>query len=63
MAAKAMRIGALMTVLLWATAAAAAEPRVINIGWTGGSSWTALPDRIAAERVSILSTAINTTPT
>lgn len=52
-----------MLALLWAAAAAAAEPRVINIGWTGGSNWTALPDRIAAERVSILSTAINTTPT
>ena len=28
----------------------AAEAPVINIGWTGGSSWTALPDRIANER-------------
>ena len=27
-----------------------AEPKVLNIGWTGGSAWTALPDRIAAER-------------
>ena len=33
----------------WATANGA-EPKVINIGWTGGSSWTALPDRIATER-------------
>src|SRR5688500_10486638 len=33
----------------WATANSA-EPKVINIGWTGGSSWTALPDRIATER-------------
>jgi len=33
----------------WATANGA-EPKVINIGWTGGYSWTALPDRIATER-------------
>jgi ABC-type nitrate/sulfonate/bicarbonate transport system substrate-binding protein len=30
--------------------ALAAEPKVLNIGWTGGSAWTALPDRIASER-------------
>lgn len=41
---------ALFTAAIWATIAAAAEPRVLNIGWTGGSSWTALPDRIATER-------------
>ena len=28
----------------------AAEPKLLNIGWTGGSSWTSLPDRVAAER-------------
>lgn len=28
----------------------AAEPRVINIGWTSGSNWTSLPFRVAAER-------------
>ena len=28
----------------------AAEVRTINIGWTGGSGWTALPDRTAADR-------------
>jgi ABC-type nitrate/sulfonate/bicarbonate transport system substrate-binding protein len=28
----------------------AAEPKVVNIGWTGGSSWTSLPDRVASER-------------
>ena len=28
----------------------AAELKAINIGWTGGSAWTALPDRIASER-------------
>ena len=27
-----------------------AESKAINIGWTGGSAWTALPDRIASER-------------
>jgi NitT/TauT family transport system substrate-binding protein len=27
-----------------------AEPKLLNIGWTGGSAWTALPDRIAMER-------------
>jgi NitT/TauT family transport system substrate-binding protein len=32
------------------TLAASAEPKVINIGWTGGSAWTALPDRVALER-------------
>jgi len=28
----------------------AADLRTINIGWTGGSGWTALPDRTAADR-------------
>ena len=28
----------------------AAETKTLNIGWTGGSGWTALPDRVAAER-------------
>jgi ABC-type nitrate/sulfonate/bicarbonate transport system substrate-binding protein len=28
----------------------AADPKVVNIGWTGGSSWTSLPDRVASER-------------
>lgn len=32
------------------TPASAAESKVIHIGWTGGSGWTALPDRVAAER-------------
>jgi len=41
---------ALFAAAIWATIVAAAEPRVLNIGWTGGSSWTALPDRIATER-------------
>ena len=27
-----------------------AELKSLDIGWTGGSAWTALPDRIAAER-------------
>jgi ABC-type nitrate/sulfonate/bicarbonate transport system substrate-binding protein len=30
--------------------ALAAEPRTLNVGWTGGTAWTALPDRIAGER-------------
>ncbi|HME61805.1 MAG TPA: ABC transporter substrate-binding protein, partial [Candidatus Binatia bacterium] len=41
---------ALLSALLQAFIANAAEPRVLNIGWTGGTAWTALPDRIAAER-------------
>jgi ABC-type nitrate/sulfonate/bicarbonate transport system substrate-binding protein len=28
----------------------AAEPKILNIGWIGGTSWSALPDRIAGER-------------
>jgi len=36
--------------VVFATAAGAAEPKTINIGWTGGSGWTALPDRVASER-------------
>jgi len=28
----------------------AAEPKLVNIGWTGGSSWTSLPDRVASEK-------------
>jgi len=34
----------------WISAAQAAEPKVLNIGWTGGTSWSALPDRTAGER-------------
>jgi ABC-type nitrate/sulfonate/bicarbonate transport system substrate-binding protein len=30
--------------------AAAAEPKPIHVGWTGGSNWTSLPDRVAMER-------------
>lgn len=43
-------VAALFFVLILGSRAGGAEPRVLNIGWTGGSSWTALPDRIAAER-------------
>lgn len=32
------------------TSASAAQSKVINIGWTGGTAWTALPDRIGVER-------------
>jgi ABC-type nitrate/sulfonate/bicarbonate transport system substrate-binding protein len=28
----------------------AADPKLVNIGWTGGSSWTSLPDRVASEK-------------
>src|SRR5262249_43006688 len=28
----------------------AAEPKLVNIGWTGGSSWTSLPGRVASEK-------------
>lgn len=28
----------------------AAEPKTLNIGWTGGTAWTALPDRVAIDR-------------
>ena len=41
---------ALFVVLVFASYAGGAEPRILNIGWTGGSAWTALPDRVAAER-------------
>ena len=30
--------------------AAAAEPKAVNVGWTGGSGWTSLPDHVAMER-------------
>jgi NitT/TauT family transport system substrate-binding protein len=40
----------LIAALSWPTFAGAAEQRAINIGWTGGSGWTALPDRVANER-------------
>jgi NitT/TauT family transport system substrate-binding protein len=35
---------------LWPVIVQAAEQKAINIGWTGGSGWTALPDRVASER-------------
>ena len=34
----------------WFAPLQGAELKAINIGWTGGSAWTALPDRIASER-------------
>jgi NitT/TauT family transport system substrate-binding protein len=37
-------------ILMSVTRANAAETTVVNIGWTGGSGWTALPDRVALER-------------
>jgi ABC-type nitrate/sulfonate/bicarbonate transport system substrate-binding protein len=30
--------------------APAAEPKILNLGWTGGSNWTSLPFRVASER-------------
>jgi ABC-type nitrate/sulfonate/bicarbonate transport system substrate-binding protein len=33
-----------------ASTANGAEPKTLNVGWTGGSAWTALPDRVAMER-------------
>ena len=50
------RLRALIFVLLilfattLATTANGAEPKTLNVGWTGGSAWTALPDRVAMER-------------
>ncbi len=40
----------LSTALFVASTLYAAETKVLNIGWTGGSGWTALPDRVAMER-------------
>jgi ABC-type nitrate/sulfonate/bicarbonate transport system substrate-binding protein len=40
----------LFFMLSWGNFAHSAEPRPLNIGWTGGSAWTALPDRVAMER-------------
>ncbi|HEY7321706.1 MAG TPA: ABC transporter substrate-binding protein [Candidatus Binatia bacterium] len=28
----------------------AADSKLVNIGWTGGSGWTALPDRVASDK-------------
>jgi ABC-type nitrate/sulfonate/bicarbonate transport system substrate-binding protein len=44
------RVLTLFIALMWASLAAAADSKVLNIGWTGGTAWTALPDRIASER-------------
>ena len=43
-------IALLSLMLSWANFAQSAEPKPLNIGWTGGSAWTALPDRVAMER-------------
>jgi ABC-type nitrate/sulfonate/bicarbonate transport system substrate-binding protein len=41
----------ILTAVLSSTViAGAAESKAINVGWTGGSAWTALPDRVAMER-------------
>ena len=43
-------LAALALVLIGVAKLLAAEAKTINVGWTGGSAWTALPDRIAVER-------------
>ena len=48
--AACIRVAAIFLAVLATSALFAAESKVLNIGWTGGSAWTALPDRIAAER-------------
>src|SRR4030095_11215140 len=48
--AACVRVAAIFLAVLATSAVFAAESKVLNIGWTGGSAWTALPDRIAAER-------------
>ena len=48
--AACIRVAAIFLAVLATSAVFAAESKVLNIGWTGGSAWTALPDRIAAER-------------
>src|SRR5258708_17973355 len=45
-----IRVAAIFLAILVPSAIFAAESKVLNIGWTGGSAWTALPDRIATER-------------
>src|SRR5574341_352152 len=53
MKSRIRRAGLSLIVLLvacWGSLAGAAEPKTINVGWTGGSGWTALPDRIASDR-------------
>src|SRR5258708_31167628 len=45
-----VRVVAIFLAVLATSAVFAAESKVLNIGWTGDSAWTALPDRIAAER-------------
>jgi len=45
-----MAVLAFLCALNWVQPAQSAEPKLLNIGWTGGSGWTALPDRVAMER-------------
>ena len=49
-----LRAPIFVLLILFATALAATasgtEPKTLNVGWTGGSAWTALPDRVAMER-------------
>ena len=48
--AACIRVAAIFLAVLATSAVFAAESKVLNIGWTGGSAWTALPDRIAPLR-------------
>jgi len=41
---------ACVLVALSVALASAADPKALNLGWTGASNWTALPFRVAAER-------------
>ncbi len=40
----------ILLIAFWGSFASTAELKTINVGWTGGSAWTALPDRIAFDR-------------
>ncbi len=54
MAIKSLFLGSILAGILVASfcvpALYAAEPKLINIGWTSGSNWTSLPFLVAAER-------------
>ncbi len=50
---KAVFLGFVLSFLLvvgWAAVAETAETKVLNIGWTSGANWSALPVKLAAER-------------
>jgi NitT/TauT family transport system substrate-binding protein len=37
-------------IIRFAASGETAEPKVINVGWTGGSAWTALPFQVAVDK-------------